>query len=142
MARFTPSSGGYTPPARLDTSVQYEVRIDEAEFTKSARKGTEGFQVTLSIVDGPDAPDGESPIGRTVRDTLWLPNPSMKDGGDYAQRLIDRFFAAFGLPSDGVEEPADAVGAEGKVTFRYEEDAAGDPILRVNKYVVPKGEAL
>lgn len=137
MARLTPSAGGYRAPERLDTSVQYEVRIDEAEFMKSARKGTEGFQVTLSIVDGPDGPDGESPLGRTVRDTLWLPHSGMKDDGEFAQAQIDRFCAAFNLEG-GIEDASDAVGAEGKVTFRYEQDAAGDDMLRVNKYVVPK----
>lgn len=139
MARLNPSAGGYTPPPALDPRVQYEVRIDDAEFIKSRQKGTDGLRLTLSIVDGPDLPDGESPIGSKITDTMWLPSPDQKDGGKFLQSVVDRFYASFGLnPSEPLEDAAEVVGLEGKITIKNEEDAAGDPQSRINKFVVPK----
>lgn len=138
MARLTPSPGGYEPQEPLSSQAQYEVRIEEAEFIKSRRKGTDGLRLKFSIVDGPDLLSGESPIGRTITDTLWLPSKEQSDGGTFLQSMVDRFLISFGHEGEEIEDASDLVGSEGKITIRNEEDAAGDPMARINKFVVPK----
>lgn len=113
----------------------YEVEITEAVET-TANSGSQGLRLTMRIIDGPDTRLGQPSQGKRLTDTLWYPNPQMKDSGNYCGVLLKNACEAANVPlnEEGIFDIDDWVGANVGVKVSLDEY---EGIVRptVNAYV-------
>lgn len=77
----------------------YEVEVTKVEEV-TANSGTEGMRLSFRILDGPDTRLGAPSQGRALSDTLWYPNASMKDGGNFAGVRLKKACEIAGVTMD------------------------------------------
>lgn len=112
----------------------YEVEVTKTEET-TANSGTIGVRLQMRVLDGPDTRLGAPSQGRTINDTLWYPNSSMKDGGNFAGVRLRKACDVAGVTHDETGfDIEDFVGTSFALKVKLE-DYEGTPQTRVTGYL-------
>lgn len=129
------------PPEVYSTALQagdYAVVVQACSPETSRKKGTQGLKWEYIVEDGPDQTfektDGttytQSPIGRHIFDTEWLPNSSMADGGKFCASRLAKICEVLGVQQSDDLDEQEFVGKRCKLRLKVvTENENGEKLL-------------
>jgi len=99
----------------------YEVRCAAVEH-RITTKGGDATNLRLTIEDGPDTQNGDSPQGESVFTMLNWPNPTMKNNGRFAGIQLRKACEAANVPfTNGGFDEEDFLNATFAVRIKNED---------------------
>ena len=103
----------------------YDVIVQAASAEVSS-KGSQGLKLEYVVENGPDQTyekrDGtvetQSPVGRHLFETAWLPHSGQKDGGDYCARHLAKICEVLGVAQGDDLDEQEFIGKRCKVRVK------------------------